>query len=658
MKQNKILLNIFVFTMVFVLMAFSVSAGYPELPVDLGTAGKFVALAETGVSTTGTTAVTGDVGVSPIDSTAITGFGLIMDSSNVFSTSSLVTGKVYAADYTPPTPIKMGIAIGDMLAAYSGAAGRITPTATELGAGDISAMTLAPGLYKWGTNVLIDNRGVTLSGSSTDVWIFQISGDLTLASTAIVSLSGGAQASNVFWQVAGPTGVEIGTTAHVEGNILAAKAIHLRTGATLNGRALAQSAVTLDANTITAPIIVVTPVLTKINLLPTSANLTVGLTTQLNATSLDQFGMPFAATILYNSSNVSVATVDVNGLFTAISVGNVNITAYSGNVSNVSKMTVKAAPVLTTIVLLPTAANITVGFTQQLSATGRDQYGASIAAAISYTSNDTTVATVDVNGLITAVSAGNFSILVASGTVNTTNVFTVKVVDPTAPILNPIGSKTVTQGTLLNFVITATSPTGLNLTYAISGKPSTANFTDNNDTTATFSWIPDVSNIGVSSIKFTVSDGTKTTSETILLTVNNISIVPPAPVEVPVEVVAPSHSSNGGGYIDTTVCGDWSTCNSDGTQTQMCTYPNSNTTLKKEQSCTPVVESPVVSTVPTTDNNNVVTPVVTPTTPADNNVVTPNNGNNLITGQVIGQNNGGSWWTRFWAWLSRLFGGK
>ncbi len=78
-------------------------------PVNLGTAGNFAILAKTGVSTTGTTSIVGDIGVSPAAATYITGFGLIMDASNTFSTSSLVTGKVYAADYTPPTPATMSI---------------------------------------------------------------------------------------------------------------------------------------------------------------------------------------------------------------------------------------------------------------------------------------------------------------------------------------------------------------------------------------------------------------------------------------------------------------------------------------------------------------------------------------------------------------------
>ncbi len=220
-------------------------------PVDLGTAGNFVILAKTGVSTTGTTAVVGDIGNSPAAASYITGFSLIADSTNTFSTSSLVTGKVYAANYAPPTPAIMTTAVSDMQTAFTDAAGRTTPDFTELGAGDISGLTLAPGLYKWGTGVLITNAGVTLSGGANDVWIFQIAEDLTVNNSAVVTLVGGAQAKNVFWQVSGQA--TLGTAADFKGIILSQTLISLNTGAKMNGRALAQSAVTLNATAITAP---------------------------------------------------------------------------------------------------------------------------------------------------------------------------------------------------------------------------------------------------------------------------------------------------------------------------------------------------------------------------------------------------------------------
>lgn len=219
-------------------------------PVNLGTAGNFVILTKTGVSTTGTTAVVGNIGVSPVAASYITGFSLIADSTNTFSTSSVVTGKLYAADYAPPTPAIMTTAISDMQTAFTDAAGRTTPDFTELGAGNISGLTLVPGLYKWGTGVSITN-GVTLSGGANDVWIFQIAGDLIVNNSAIVTLIGGAQAKNIFWQVSGQA--NLGTAADFKGIILSQTLISLNTGAKMKGRALAQTAVTLNATAITAP---------------------------------------------------------------------------------------------------------------------------------------------------------------------------------------------------------------------------------------------------------------------------------------------------------------------------------------------------------------------------------------------------------------------
>ncbi len=222
-----------------------------QAPVVLGRAGDFVILAKSGISTVPTSAVTGNIGVSPIDSTAITGFGLILDASTQFSTSPQVVGKVYAASYGDPTPANLTTAVSDMETAYTDAAGRTLPDYTELGAGNIGGMTLASGLYKWSTGVTIPTD-VSLSGGPNDVWIFQIAGNLTLASAKAVLLSGGAQATNIFWQVAGGVGVALGTTSHFEGILLVQKAITLQTGASINGKLLAQTAVTLDANIINA----------------------------------------------------------------------------------------------------------------------------------------------------------------------------------------------------------------------------------------------------------------------------------------------------------------------------------------------------------------------------------------------------------------------
>jgi hypothetical protein len=230
----------------------TVFAAGTQAPVNLGKASSFAILTKSGITNVPASKITGDMGVSPIAGTAITGFALVLDSSKTFSRSTQVTGKIYAASFASPTPSNLTTAVSNMQTAYVDAAGRSNPNFTELYAGDISGKTLVPGLYKWGTSV-VANKTVTLSGSSTSVWIFQISGNLTVASGVQFVLAGGAQASNIFWQVAGGAGATLGTTSHFEGTILAKTAIHLRTGASMNGRALAQTAVTLDHAVVVNP---------------------------------------------------------------------------------------------------------------------------------------------------------------------------------------------------------------------------------------------------------------------------------------------------------------------------------------------------------------------------------------------------------------------
>ena len=228
-------------------------AGAALAPVNLRTAGNFAVLAKSGISTVPTSAIVGDIGVSPIDSTAITGFSLVLDGTTQFSRSPQVTGRVFAADYTTPTPQNLTTAVSDMETAFTDAAGRTTPDHTELGAGNIGGLTLAPGLYKWGTGLSIPSN-VILAGGPSDVWIFQVEGNITMAADTRVNLSGGAQAHNIFWQVGGGVGVTIGTGSHFEGIILARAGINLNTGASTNGRLLSQTAVTLKANEVTSPV--------------------------------------------------------------------------------------------------------------------------------------------------------------------------------------------------------------------------------------------------------------------------------------------------------------------------------------------------------------------------------------------------------------------
>jgi len=248
MKIKKIIGGIVLLVLCFIGVRSVFAAG--PAAIDLGSAGNFIILSKTAISTTGVTAITGDIGVSPAAATYVTGFSQTMNSSNKYSTSTYVTGKIYASDYAVPTPSYTSIAVTAMEAAYVDGMGRTSPTATELGGGNIGGMTITPGLYKWTTGVTIPTD-VTLSGGASDVWIFQIDGNLDISSAKSVLLTAGVSPANIFWVVAGTT--TLNTTSTFEGTILAGpgtSTISMKSGAVLHGRALGQKDITLIANTV------------------------------------------------------------------------------------------------------------------------------------------------------------------------------------------------------------------------------------------------------------------------------------------------------------------------------------------------------------------------------------------------------------------------
>ena len=224
---------------------------YTEI-VDLRTASNYVILASSGISTVPNSVVTGDIAVSPIAAAAMTGFNLAMDTSNTFSTDSQIQlkGKAFAPNYGGTTAAELTVAVLDVGAAYTNAAGRPSEASKiNIFGGEIGGQTLTPGVYTFVGNVLITGADLTFYGSSTDVFIIRTTGSLIQAADTRVELTGGARAENIFWQVAGV--VSVGVGAHLEGILLAKTTATFYTGSSLNGRILSMTAVTLQMATIT-----------------------------------------------------------------------------------------------------------------------------------------------------------------------------------------------------------------------------------------------------------------------------------------------------------------------------------------------------------------------------------------------------------------------
>jgi hypothetical protein len=214
--------------------------------VELNSADNYVILTQTGITTSGSTFITGDIAVSPAALSYLTGFALIVDPSGVFATSTLIDGFAYGADLLAPTPANLTAAVSAMEAAYTDAASR-APDCINLNSGDLSGKNLSPGVFKFDMGVLI-NSNLTLTGSASDVWIFQIATTLTIAENVSIILAGGAVPENVFWQTG--TSVSIGANVNFQGILLAGTAVSLGTDSTVLGKILSLTAVTLVSNTV------------------------------------------------------------------------------------------------------------------------------------------------------------------------------------------------------------------------------------------------------------------------------------------------------------------------------------------------------------------------------------------------------------------------
>lgn len=227
---------------------FSTNSALIGNTVNLGSAERFGILSGVGVSNNAGFSVINnmDVGISPGVRSSITGF----------PPAIIVNGAIYASDDIAPAGVAAMLTQAklDLTNAYLFAEGA-SYSAPITVSGDQGGKTLVAGIYKSTSTLLVQSGDLTLSGSATDVWIFQVASAFTTIGGAggNIKLTGGALAKNVFWQTG--SSATIGDYTSFVGNILALQSITMGSHSTAQGRMLARNGavVMTHTNIITKP---------------------------------------------------------------------------------------------------------------------------------------------------------------------------------------------------------------------------------------------------------------------------------------------------------------------------------------------------------------------------------------------------------------------
>ncbi len=197
--------------------------------------------------------------------------------------------------------------------------------------------------------------------------------------------------------------------------------------ATIKSRAVDDS-VNLETPSAGVTVSVTPAGLVSISVTPTNASVPQGGSQQFTATGTFTDGSTENLTdsVTWSSTNTAVATVNSVGISTGAASGTVTIQATSGTISGSASLTVVSS-VLASIAVTPANPAILSGASVQLTATGTytDGSNANITSAVTWTSANQVVATVNANGLTTGVSTGNTTVQAALGPIMGTTGLTV-----------------------------------------------------------------------------------------------------------------------------------------------------------------------------------------------------------------------------------------
>jgi uncharacterized protein YjdB len=201
-----------------------------------------------------------------------------------------------------------------------------------------------------------------------------------------------------------------------------------------------------------------------VDVTPTSTSITVGSLLQLVATPKNASGQPLAGrTVSWSSGSPSLASVSSSGMVTGLAPGNVVIVATVEGKQGSAVVSVRSVPVAT-VTVTPSTAAISVGQTVPLTATPRDASGNALSGRIvGWSSSDNAIATVSVNGVVTALAVGSATITASSEGQSGTATVTVGLV-PVATVVVTTSQSTLTVGQTTTLVASPMDAAGQPLT--------------------------------------------------------------------------------------------------------------------------------------------------------------------------------------------------